>query len=90
MQVLIHLPDDLANRFKATVPKRLRSAFIANLLGKAIPEQEDALFKLAMEVENDPSVSELESDWKVTIGDGFSRNQTNFRTGLMPYYDREK
>ena len=70
MQVLIHLPDDLANRFKATVPKRLRSAFIANLLSKAIPEQEDALFKLAMEVENDPDVSELESDWKVTIGDG--------------------
>ena len=70
MQVLVHLPDDLANRFKATVPKRLRSAFIANLLGKAIPEQEDALFKLALEVENDPSVSELESDWKVTIGDG--------------------
>ena len=70
MQVLIHLPDDVANRFKATVPKRLRSAFIANLLGKAIPEQEDALFKLVLEVENDPSVSELESDWKVTIGDG--------------------
>ena len=70
MQVLVHLPDDLANRFKSTVPKRLRSAFIANLLGKAIPEQEDAFFKLALEVENDPSVSELESDWKVTIGDG--------------------
>ena len=90
MQVLVHLPDDLANRFKATVPKRLRSAFIANLLGKAIPEQEDALFKLALEVENDPSVSELESDWKVTIGGDFSRNQTNFRTGLMLHYDREK
>ncbi|MDD5272117.1 MAG: hypothetical protein PHU14_05300 [Methylovulum sp.] len=71
MQVLVHLPDDLANRFKSTVPKRLRSAFIADLLSKAIPEQEDELFKLAMAVENDPSISELESDWEITVGDGF-------------------
>ena len=78
MQVLIHLPDDVANQFKATVPKRLRSAF------------EDVLFKLAMEVENDPSVSELESDWKVTIRDGFNRNQSNFKTRLMLHYDRAK
>ena len=70
MQVLVHLPDDLAYRFKSTIPKRLRSAFIADLLNKAIPEQEDALFKLALAVENDPGVSELESDWKVTVGDG--------------------
>lgn len=70
MQVLVHLPDDLADRFKSTVPKRLRSAFIADLLRKAIPEQNDALFKLAMEVENDPGVLELESDWEVTVGDG--------------------
>jgi metal-responsive CopG/Arc/MetJ family transcriptional regulator len=70
MQVLVHLPDDLANRFKSTVHKRLRSAFIADLLNKAIPEQEDALFRLAMEVENDTGVSELESEWKVTVGDG--------------------
>ena len=70
MQVLVHLPNDLADRFKSTIPKRLRSAFIADLLSKAIPEQEDALFKLAMAVENDPGVSELESDWEVTVGDG--------------------
>ena len=70
MQVLVHLPDDLADRFKSTVSKRLRNAFIADLLSKAIPEHEDALFKLAMEVESDPGVSELESDWEVTVGDG--------------------
>jgi len=70
MQVLVHLPDDLADRFKSTIPKRLRSAFIADLLSKAIPEQEDALFKLAMDVESDSGVSELESDWEVTVGDG--------------------
>jgi len=71
MQVLIHLPDELANRFKTTVPKRLRSAFIADLLSKAISEQDDALFQLALEVESDPAVSELELEWAITVGDGF-------------------
>ncbi|POZ52434.1 hypothetical protein [Methylovulum psychrotolerans] len=72
MQVLVHLPDDLANRFKSTVPKRLRSAFIADLLSKAIAEQEDELFKLAIAVDNDPAVAELEADWESTVGDGFA------------------
>ncbi len=70
MQILVHLPDDLANKFKSFVPKRQRSAFITELLTKAIPDQDDALFKLAMEVENDPGIVELEQDWEVTVGDG--------------------
>jgi hypothetical protein len=70
MQVLVHLPDHLADRFKSTVPKRFRSAFIADLINKAIPEQEDALYQLALDVESDSSISELESDWEVTVGDG--------------------
>ncbi len=70
MQVLIHLPDDLADRFKANVPKRSRSAFIADLLSQALPEQDNALYKLAMEVEKDAGAAELESNWAVTIGDG--------------------
>ncbi len=44
MQILAHIPDDLAARFKATVPSRQRSAFIADLLRKALPEEDDALF----------------------------------------------
>lgn len=43
MQVLLHLPDDLAARFKAALPKKERSAFVAELLTKALPEQDDTL-----------------------------------------------
>ena len=70
MQVLLHLPDDLAIRFKATVPKKARSAFVADLLAKALPEQDDALFRLALEVEADPGLSEMASDWDGVVGDG--------------------
>jgi len=70
MQVLLHLPDDLAARFKAAVPKKSRSAFVAALLAKALPEQDDALYQLALEVEGDSELSALTDDWDVTAGDG--------------------
>ena len=70
MQVLLQLPDDLAARFKAAVPKQARSAFVAELLAKALPEQDDALYHLALEVENDPELSAMADDWDVTAGDG--------------------
>ena len=70
MQVLLHLPDDLANRFKSSVPKKARSAFVADLLAKALPEQDDALFHLAMDVENDPELVGMASDWDAVVGDG--------------------
>lgn len=70
MQVLLHLPDDLALRFKATVPRKARSAFVADLLAKALPEHDDALFRLALEVEDDPGLSEMASDWDGVAGDG--------------------
>jgi hypothetical protein len=70
MQVLLHLPDDLANRFKSSVPKKARSAFVADLLAKALPEQDDALFQLAMDVENDPELVGMASDWDAVVGDG--------------------
>ena len=70
MHFLIHLPDDLADRFNAIVLKRSHSAYIADLLNQALPEQDNVLYKLAMEVEKDAGVKELESDWVVTIGEG--------------------
>ncbi|MCX7114277.1 MAG: hypothetical protein NTX45_30255 [Proteobacteria bacterium] len=71
MQVLLRLPDDLATRFKATVPKKSRSAFVADLLRKALPaEADDALYRLALAVEGDPELSEMASEWDSAAGDG--------------------
>ena len=44
--------------------------FVADLLAKALPEQDDALFQLAMDVENDPELVGMASDWDAVAGDG--------------------
>ena len=43
---------------------------MADLLAKALPEQDDALVRLALEVEGDPELSEIASDWDGVVGDG--------------------
>ena len=70
MQVLLHLPDDLASRFKAAVPPRQRSAFVAGLLQKALPEDEDPLYLIALEVEKDERLNAEMAEWDVVVGDG--------------------
>ena len=51
MQLLVHLPEALAERFKQAIPARQRSAFVANLLEQALPEESDPLYLIALEVE---------------------------------------
>ncbi|MFZ5427423.1 MAG: hypothetical protein ACOZEN_10635 [Thermodesulfobacteriota bacterium] len=70
MQVLLHLPDDLAARFKAAVPPRQRSAFVAGLLREALPEEEDPLYLIALEVEKDELLNAEMGEWDALSGDG--------------------
>jgi hypothetical protein len=70
VQILLHLPDDLVRRFRATVPPRQRSSFIAKLLEKALPEQDDALYQLALEVEQDAQLNEGWTEWDAVVSDG--------------------
>ena len=70
MQLLLHIPDTLAERFKQAVPARQRSGFIAKLLEQALPE-EDPLYLLALEVEQDMLLGAEMSEWREgLIGDG--------------------
>jgi hypothetical protein len=70
MQILLHLPDDIANRFKTAIPPRKRSAFIAELLEKALPQVEQNLYEIALEVEQDESLNKSLECWENTIRDG--------------------
>jgi len=70
MQLVVNLPDELAQRFQASVPQDLRNAFITELLNNAIIQKNDALYQIALDVENDPAIAELQDDWEVTLGDG--------------------
>ena len=74
-QLLVHLPDELARRFKRSVAARQRSKFIERLLQEALPEVEssddDPLYRAALEVEQDKQLAAEMAEWEeVTIGDG--------------------
>ena len=64
MQLLLHLPDALAERFKQTVPARRRSEFVAKLLEKALPLDEDPLYLAALEVEQDLTLGVEMREWR--------------------------
>ncbi len=64
MQLLLHLPESLAKRFKQAVPARQRSAFVAALLEQALPEKDDPLYRIALEVEQDAALSAEMREWR--------------------------
>jgi len=72
MQMLLHIPDALAERFKQTVPVRKRSEFVAKLLEQALPEEDDdPLYLIALAVEQDEALNAEMKEWREgLIGDG--------------------
>jgi hypothetical protein len=64
MQLLLHIPDPLAERFKQAVPSRQRSAFVAGLLEQALPEENDPLYLAALEVEQDAVLNAEMKEWR--------------------------
>ncbi len=71
MQLLLHLPERLAERFKQAVPARQRSAFVAGLLEQALPEDGDPLYRIALEVEQDAALNAEMREWREgLVGDG--------------------
>ena len=64
MQLLLHIPDALAERFKQTVPARQRSAFVASLLEEALPVEDDPLYLIALEVEQDAALNAEMKEWR--------------------------
>ena len=71
MQMLLHIPDGLAARFKQAVPARQRSGFVAKLLERALPADEDPLYLAALKVEQDTALGAEMGEWREgLIGDG--------------------
>ena len=72
-QLLIRLPQELAQRLKRRVPARGRSAFIQKLLERALPADEgedDPLYLAALAVERDERLSAEMQEWDATVEDG--------------------
>ena len=71
MQLLLHIPDALAERFKQAVPSRQRSEFVSKLLEQALPVEDDPLYLLALEVEQDLALGAEMVEWREgLIADG--------------------
>ena len=78
-QLLIHLPDELARRFKRNVSVRQRSKYIQRLLEDALPREDggddDPLYQAALAVEQDHALAAEMAEWEVaTINDGLDNS----------------
>ncbi len=76
-QVLIHLPEEVARRFRNAIPARQRSGFVCKLLEQNLPDVDEHMYELALKAEaydraNPEELSELES----TLMDGLDPNET--------------
>jgi hypothetical protein len=76
-QVLIHLPTDVARRFRNAIPARQRSEFVRKLLEENLPNVDEQMYELALKAEafdraNPEEVSELDA----TLMDGLDPNET--------------
>jgi metal-responsive CopG/Arc/MetJ family transcriptional regulator len=74
-QVLVHLPEELARRFRRAVAPRQRSKFIERLLEEALPADEvsdgDPLYQAALAVEQDEALAAEMAEWeRAMLGDG--------------------
>ena len=77
-QILLRIPDSLAQRFRRQVPARGRSAFMQTLLEHAlVPEgsEDDPLYLAALAVEQDENLTAEMAEWDVTAGDGLAANR---------------
>ncbi len=68
-QLLVRLREELARRLRRQVPARGRSAFVQRLLA---PEggEDDPLYRIALEVEQDERLAAEMAEWDGTIADG--------------------
>lgn len=71
-QLLVHLPDELAVRFRRAVPPRRRSRFVQELIEAALPDEtDDPLYRTALAVEQDEALNADMAEWEhSTLTDG--------------------
>ena len=69
-QLLIHLPDSLANRFRSIIPAKQRSKYIEKLLIEELKKTDLKLMASALALEKDVALNDLIDDFDITIGDG--------------------
>lgn len=76
-QVLIHLPTEVARRFRDAVPARQRSGFVRKLLEQNLPNTDEHMYKLALKAQAfDNAHPEEYGELESTLTDGLDPNET--------------
>ena len=76
-QVLIHLPTEVARRFRSAVPARQRSGYIRNLLEKNLPNVDAQMLELALKAQAyDNAHPEETLELEATLTDGLDPNES--------------
>lgn len=71
-KILLSIPDDLANRFRAAIPARQRSKVVVRLIENEIAKREQKLYECALALEKDMALSEEMAEWDTTLQDGLT------------------
>ena len=71
-KVLISLPEQLATRMRAAIPRRKRSQAIAQVIEQEVERREQQLAQCAQEIEKDELILQEMKEWEVTLSDGLT------------------
>ena len=69
-KVLISIPEQLAIRMRATMPRRTRSRAIAQLIEQEVALREHSLLECAKQVEEHQQLNQEMKAWDMTLSDG--------------------
>jgi hypothetical protein len=76
-QLLVHLPTELAARFRLAVPARSRSSYVSKLLEQHLPNSDDALYQAAVQAQAfDDAHPEDTATFDVALQDGLDASET--------------
>jgi hypothetical protein len=82
MQMVLHIPDNLAKRFHQVVPSPQRNDFIAKALEDALSLAEDPIYTAALAVEQDEALNAEMKEWHdACIADGI-REHVDMNGGI--------
>jgi hypothetical protein len=75
MQMVLHIPDNLAKRFRQVVPSPQQNDFLAKALEDALSLAEDPIYLAALAVEQDGALNAEMKEWHdACIADGIRRH----------------
>ena len=76
-QLLIHLPTEVARRFREAIPSRQRSGFICKLLEENLPNTDQQMYELGLKAEAfDRARPEELTDLDSTLMDGLDPSES--------------